>query len=218
MYQKIAKKMCDEIQKSFPLSPKVVTALCAVDREMFVPSVFAHQAYEINALPMVDSQWISSPLTVAQMSEYLAPNGGDSVLEIGCGSGYQAMVLSKMFRRVFSIERIDKLFEEARERFRRLASHNIFIKLDDGQKGWAEYAPFDAILFSACAREIPTIIVNQLEEGGVLVAPMLENGKQIIKRFKKHNGILEGGEILSECLFVDIQDGIVSEFKNKCVM
>ncbi len=80
MYQKIAKKMCDEIQKSFPLSPKVVTALCAVDREMFVPSVFAHQAYEINALPMVDSQWISSPLTVAQMSEYLAPNGGDSVL------------------------------------------------------------------------------------------------------------------------------------------
>ena len=63
-----------------------------------------------------------------------------------------------------------------------------------------------------------TIIVNQLEEGGVLVAPMLENGKQIIKRFKKHNGILEGGEILSECLFVDIQDGIVSESKNKCVM
>ena len=143
---------------------------------------------------------------------------GMNVLEIGCGSGYQAMVLSKMFRRVFSIERIDKLFEEARERFRRLASHNIFIKLDDGQKGWAEYAPFDAILFSACAREIPTIIVNQLEEGGVLVAPMLENGKQIIKRFKKHNGILEGGEILSECLFVDIQDGIVSESKNKCVM
>lgn len=215
MYQKIAQKMCDEIQKSFPLSPKVVAALCAVDREKFVPAVFAHQAYEINALPMVDSQWISSPLTVAQMSEYLAPNGGDSVLEIGCGSGYQAMVLSKMFRRVFSIERIDKLFEEARKRFKDLESHNIFIKLDDGQRGWAEYAPFDAILFSACVREIPPIIINQLEEGGVLVAPMLEGGKQIIKRFTKHNGILEGNESLSECLFVDVQDGIVSEYKNK---
>lgn len=209
MYKKLAKTMCEQIQAKFPLSPKVASAICSVNREIFVPPAFAHLSYEINALPMVDSQWISSPLTVAQMSEFLAPKGGDSVLEIGCGSGYQAMVLSKMFRRVFSIERIDSLLDEARARFRRLNVPNIFVKLDDGQKGWAEYAPFDCVLFSACARFIPQAVVDQLEEGGVLVAPMLHGSKQVIKRFKKVGGVLDRGEILGECLFVDVQDGIV---------
>ncbi|WP_173644103.1 MULTISPECIES: protein-L-isoaspartate(D-aspartate) O-methyltransferase [Helicobacter] len=202
--------MCDEITKIFPLSSKVVAALCAVDREKFIPAGFApYLAYDINPLPMTESQYISSPLTVAQMTEYLAPNGGDSVLEIGCGSGYQAMVLSHLFRRVFSIERIDKLLIKAKERFKLLQSHNIFVKLDDGQKGWAEYAPFDAILFSACARNIPQVIINQLQEGGVIVAPMLEGNKQVIKRFRKCNGILGAGECLGDCLFVDVQDDIV---------
>lgn len=201
--------MCDEIQERLPLSPKVVEAMSSVNREIFVPPAFAHLSYQINALPMVDSQWISSPLTVAQMTEYLAPNGGDSVLEIGCGSGYQAMVLSKMFRRVFSIERIDKLLCEAKDRFRALQVHNVFVKLDDGQRGWAEYAPFDAILFSACAREIPQAIINQLEDGGVIVAPMFEGERQIIKRFRKSRGGLDKGESLGECLFVDVQNGIM---------
>ena len=209
MYKRLAKKMCDEIQERLPLSPKVVEAMSSVNREIFVPPAFAHLSYQINALPMVDSQWISSPLTVAQMTEYLAPNGGDSVLEIGCGSGYQAMVLSKMFRRVFSIERIDKLLCEAKDRFRALQVHNIFVKLDDGQRGWAEYAPFDAILFSACAREIPQAIINQLGDGGVIVAPMFEGGRQIIKRFRKSRGGLDKGESLGECLFVDVQNGIM---------
>ena len=209
MYKRLAKKMCDEIQERLPLSPKVVEAMSSVNREIFVPPAFAHLSYQINALPMMDSQWISSPLTVAQMTEYLAPNGGDSVLEIGCGSGYQAMVLSKMFRRVFSIERIDKLLCEAKDRFRALQVHNIFVKLDDGQRGWAEYAPFDAILFSACAREIPQAIINQLEDGGVIVAPMFEGGRQIIKRFRKSRGGLDKGESLGECLFVDVQNGIM---------
>lgn len=210
MYKFAAQQMCDDIQKSFPLSPKVITALCSVDREKFVPHGFAqHLAYSIKPLPMSEAQYISSPFTVAQMTQYLAPEGGDSVLEVGCGSGYQAMVLSHLFRRVFSIERIEKLLMQARERFRILQSHNIFTKLGDGQDGWAEYAPFDAILFSACATYIPDSIIAQLEDGGVLVAPLLENGKQIIRRYRKHNGRLDSGEILSECLFVNIQDGIV---------
>lgn len=210
MYKFAAQAMCNEIQKIFPLSPKVATAICAVDRERFIPTGFAqHLAYDIKPLPMAESQYISSPLTVAQMTEYLAPNGGDSVLEIGCGSGYQAMVLSYLFRRVFSIERIDKLLSQARQRFQALQVHNIFIKLDDGQRGWAEYAPFDAILFSACASAIPQMIIDQLEDGGVLVAPVLEGGKQIVKRFRKHNGVLGSAECLGECLFVDVKDGVV---------
>ncbi|RDU59526.1 protein-L-isoaspartate(D-aspartate) O-methyltransferase [Helicobacter marmotae] len=210
MYKFALKEMCNEIQKLFPLSPKVAHAICVVDREKFIPAGFArHLAYNINPLPLCESQYISSPLTVAQMTEYLSPNGGDSVLEIGCGSGYQAMVLSHLFRRVFSIERIDKLLSQARERFKLLGAHNIFIKLDDGQKGWQEYAPFDAILFSACIGAIPQPIINQLQEGGVIVAPILEGGRQVIKRFRKHNGILGGGEFLGECLFVDVKDGVV---------
>ena len=209
MYRFAAQEMCNEIEKTFPLSPKVIAALCAVDREKFVPPGFTHLAYDTRALPMAESQYISSPLTVAQMTEYLAPNGGDSVLEIGCGSGYQAMVLSHLFRRVFSIERIDKLLTQARERFKLLQAHNIFVKLDDGQKGWAEYAPFDAILFSACARSIPQAIINQLQEGGVIVAPLLEGSKQVIRRFRKCNGVLEGSECLGECLCADVQDGLV---------
>lgn len=212
MYRQKAQKMCEEIQKVFPLSPRVIEAISSVDREMFVPTAFKHHAYNIKALPMLDAQWISSPLTVAQMSEYLAPNGGDSVLEIGCGSGYQAMVLSFMFRRVFSIERIERLLDEAKARFRKLQTHNIFTKLDDGQNGWAQYAPFDAILFSACASSVPQAIIDQLEEGGVLVMPILESNqsKQIIWRFRKINGALQKGERLGECLFVDVQDGIIS--------
>lgn len=209
MNHRAAIQMCEEIQKHFSLSPKVAQAICSVDRQYFVPSNFAHHAYEINALPMLDSQWISSPLTVAQMSEYLAPEGGDSVLEIGCGSGYQAMVLSRMFRRVFSVERISSLLDEARKRFRQLGTNNIFVKLDDGQRGWAEYAPFDCVLFSACARFVPQAIVDQLEEGGVLVAPMLEDNVQAIWRFKKQNGKLNAGERLAQCLFVDVKDGVV---------
>lgn len=210
MYRFATEKMCNEIQKTFHLSPKVVSAICAVDREKFVPPGFAqHLAYDTKALPMSESQYISSPLTVAQMTEYLAPNGGDSVLEIGCGSGYQAMVLSHLFRRVFSIERIGKLLAQAKERFKLLQSHNIFVKLDDGQRGWAEYAPFDAILFSACIKSIPQSIIDQLEDGGVLVAPMLENERQIIRRFRKRGTMLDSGECLGECLFVDVQNGVV---------
>lgn len=207
----------DEKRQGFALSPRVIEALCAVDREVFVPDSFRHLAYELNALPLVYAQWISSPFTVAQMSEYIAIKGGDSVLEIGCGSGYQAMVLSKLFRRVFSIERIDKLLHEAKERFKALQSHNIFTKLDDGQRGWEQYAPFDAILFSACASHIPSAIISQLAEGGVLVAPMVvdssaESGaesKQVIKRFIKQNGALNSGEVLNECKFVPILDEVI---------
>ena len=200
--------MCDEIQKQFPaLQANIKKAMQAVDREVFVPESLRHLAFSIDPLPMANDQWISSPLTVAKMTQYLTP--GDSVLEIGCGSGYQAMVLAQLFRRVFSIERIEKLILEARERIRKSGVSNIITKLDDGKNGWKEYAPYDRILFSACLQqEIPQTIINQLEEGGILVAPIQEGNTQIIKRFTKRNGILCHEEILEQCLFVPVMDGI----------
>ena len=205
-------KMVAEIQKYVKLSPSVTKALGSVDRSFFVPPGLKNKAYSLDPLPLEDSQWISSPLTVAIMTESLLPNGGESVLEVGCGSGYQAMVLSHLFRYVYTIERIEPLLIEAKRRFHLLNAHNIFAKLGDGQNGWMEYAPFDAVIFSACAREIPSCLVSQLKEGGILLAPMSDGDptQQRITRFVKQNGVLGAPLVITQCSFVNVCDGIVS--------
>jgi len=129
------KNMADEIKKVCNISDEVYKALLTSQREEFVPKGFSRHAYKLDALPMVADQWISSPLTVAKMSEALSCKDADNVLEIGCGSGYQALVLSRLIRRVFTIERVERLLIEARERFRTLGVHNIHTRFDDGQNG-----------------------------------------------------------------------------------
>ena len=196
-----------EIEKEFPLDEHVKEAFLSVDREAFVPSQFKHLAYNLDALPLAASQWISSPLTVAKMTQHLELKGVDSVLEIGCGSGYQAAILSKICRRVFTIERIDELMKEAKSRFSKLEMHNIFPRFDDGQRGWKQYAPFDRILFSATAKEIPEVLFDQLAEGGILIAPVEEaENYHIITRYYKKNGRISP-ETIEQCLFVPVLDG-----------
>ncbi|MCK9472979.1 protein-L-isoaspartate(D-aspartate) O-methyltransferase [Sulfurimonas sp.] len=200
-------KLAEECHKKFSLSQSVKDAIAKTNREEFVPAGFRHNAYKLDALPMGSAQWISSPLTVAKMTEYLEPKGADRVLEIGCGSGYQAAVLSHLFRGVFTIERIEPLILEAKARFRKLSISNIHTRHDDGQNGWAQYAPYDRILFSATAKEIPAKLFEQLCEGGVLLAPMQVGAKQIIVRFKKRGTSLQKEE-LEECDFVPVLNGI----------
>lgn len=200
-----------EISKRFQISPEVEKAFLSVNREVFVPNSFTHLAYTLDALPMGASQWISSPLTVAKMTEYLQCKGADSVLEIGCGSGYQAAILSQLIRRVFSIERIEKLLIEARHRIKICNLSNINTKLDDGQNGWGAYAPYDRILFSASIKEIPQSLIVQLSEGGILVAPIERGNTQIITRFIKHNGILREKQELEQCVFVPVLNGLDKE-------
>ncbi|MDM5264064.1 protein-L-isoaspartate(D-aspartate) O-methyltransferase [Sulfurovum sp. XTW-4] len=196
-----------EIEKHFALDTHVREAFLAVDRETFVPSQFKHLAYQLEALPLAASQWISSPLTVAKMTQHLELEGVDSVLEIGCGSGYQAAILSKICRRVFTIERIDELLKEAKNRFSTLEMHNIITRFDDGQRGWKQYAPFERILFSATAKEIPAVLFEQLAEGGILVAPVEEaENYHIITRYYKKNGRITS-ETIEQCLFVPVLDG-----------
>lgn len=200
-------KLVDEIEKQFKLEPHVKEAFLSVDREVFVPNGFKQLAYTLDALPLASSQWISSPLTVAKMTQHLELKGVDSVLEIGCGSGYQAAILSKICRRVFTIERIDELLKEAKKRFSLLEIHNIFTRFDDGQRGWKQYAPFERIIFSATAKEIPEVLFEQLAEGGILLAPVEEaENYHIITRYYKKNGRITS-ETIEQSLFVPILDG-----------
>ena len=200
-------RLANECNERFPLSREVKSAIASTNREEFVPNGFRHSAYKLDALPMGAAQWISSPLTVAKMSEYLQGKDADRVLEVGCGSGYQAAVLSHMFRGVFTIERIESLMIEAKSRFKKLGIYNIHTRTDDGQNGWVKYAPFDRILFSATAKEIPKKLFEQLSDGGVLVAPMQKGNKQVITRFKKHGGRIQKEE-LESCDFVPVLDGV----------
>lgn len=200
--------MVEEIEENFTLYSHVRRAFLEVNREQFVPKGFGQMAFKLDALPMQQNQWISSPLTVAKMTQHLELKGVDSVLEIGCGSGYQAAILSKLCRRVFTIERIDSLLKEAKERFRAEKINNIFTRFDDGQRGWKEYAPFERILFSATAKAIPTVLFEQLAEGGILLAPIEQDGLQIITRYYKKNGKISS-EVIEPCLFVPVVDGRV---------
>jgi protein-L-isoaspartate(D-aspartate) O-methyltransferase len=201
------KKLADAIREKFEVSDAVYDAIASTNREAFVPNGFKQHAFKLDALPIGASQWISSPLTVAKMTEYLQCEGADRVLEIGCGSGYQAAVLSGLFRGVFTIERIESLMLEAKKRFREEGLSNINTRTDDGQLGWSAYAPYDRILFSASAETIPQAIIDQLAPRGVLVAPMQRGQGQVIVRYVKIGDQLIEDE-LEVCSFVPVLDGV----------
>lgn len=202
--QRRCENMANEIAKQMFLNEAIFKALCSVPREVFSP-LKAH-AYSLNALPMSANQWLSSPLTVAKMTMALDLAGVDSVLEVGCGSGYQAAILSKLVRRVCTIERIGSLVDSAKKAFKELELPNILLLHADGQQGWARYAPYDRILFSAHTAQVSQILFEQLAENGVLVAPIFENGKQFITKFSKMEGKIQQTR-LEECLFVPVLDG-----------
>ncbi len=206
MEQKRCEQMANEIAKQMFLNEATFKAFCTISREAFAPLPLKAHAYSLNALPMNAKQWLSSPLTVAKMTMALDLAGADSVLEVGCGSGYQAAILSKLVRRVCTIERISSLVDNAKKAFKALELSNILVLHADGQQGWARYAPYDRILFSAHTAKVPQILFEQLSDKGILVAPILENGKQFITKFTKTQGKIEQ-QSLEECLFVPVLDG-----------
>ena len=203
------KFLADKLADVIALGPKEYKAFCEIDRKYFVPTGFESKAYEITPLPLADDSTISSPLTIAKMTHYLNLENVDNVLEIGCGSGYQAAILSKLVRRVFTIDRICKLVEIAKQRFRKLNLYNINVKCDDGRFGWKEFAPYDRILLSAYIDGIEKELFNQLKENGFILAPVKKNNKQIITRFY----INGKKEELEECEFVPIKKGIEKTLK-----
>lgn len=208
--QKQLQRMVALIESSFPIRDDIKNAFLQIPRNIFMPSGMTNFSYNIDAIPIGANQFISSPLSVAKMTQYLdIDKNCDNVLEIGCGSGYQAAILSHLFRRVFSIERIDRLRQEAIARFKQLSIMNINTKLDDGQNGWERFAPFDRILFSASLKNIPQKIIEQLSNNGMIVAPIINNdGTQTITRFIKSYGGLSILDRKDPCLFVQIRDNV----------
>ena len=152
--------------------PRVLEAMRVVPRHLFVPPTLAGRAYDDSALPIEEGQTISQPYIVALMTELLNTSPGDSVLEIGTGSGYQAAVLSRLVKQVYSIEILPALAESARNRLRELGFANVAVRTGDGYLGWPELAPFDGILVTAAPLEIPSALVAQLKRGGRMVLPV----------------------------------------------
>jgi protein-L-isoaspartate(D-aspartate) O-methyltransferase len=183
-------------------SPRVLDALAQVPRHAFVPDALVARAYQDVPLPIGHDQTISQPFIVGLMTEALALKGGERVLEIGTGSGYQAAVLSVLAKEVYTVELIPSLGDEARARLGRLGYANVHVLVGDGYQGWPEHAPFDRILVTAAPPEVPKTLFDQLAVGGVLVAPIGDwYAGQRLKRYTKTARGLEETD-LGEVRFV----------------
>lgn len=161
---------------------RVLAAIAAVPREIFVAAAFRHQAYEDYPLEIGEGQTISQPSVVARITELAEVGSRDRVLEIGAGSGYQAAVLAQLARFVFTLERLPRLAEAARARLSDLGYANVSVQVMDGSLGWRAQAPFDVIIVSAAAPSIPRALTEQLTDGGRLVVPIGELRRQQLVR------------------------------------
>ncbi|MBI4368572.1 MAG: protein-L-isoaspartate(D-aspartate) O-methyltransferase [Candidatus Omnitrophica bacterium] len=188
--------------------PRILDAFRKVPREAFLAPALQSKAYEDCPLPIGHEQTISQPYVVALMTESLVLEKGDRVLEVGTGSGYQTAILAELVREVYSVELIKALHLAAGERLDALRYSNIRLKYGNGQKGWPEYSPFDKIIVTAAAREVPMVLIEQLREGGFMVIPVGE-GEQDLLLGRKEKGVLVA-KYLIPVKFVPLKNNVSS--------
>ena len=196
-----------ELREAGINNTKVLSAIETTPRELFIPESFRNQAYENIALPIGQDQTISQPYIVALMTQSLEIKKEHKILELGTGTGYQSSILSLLCRRVYTIERIKSLLLIAEKNFKELKLTNIVTKHADGNFGWNEQIPFDRIIFTAATKKIPEILFNHISDNGIIVAPVIEGSKQILKKFSKINKKISS-EILTNVLFVPNLSGV----------
>ena len=186
----------------------VLEAIETTPRNLFVPDTFRDQAWLDQSLPIACGQTISQPFVVAFMTQQLEPGERCKVLEVGTGSGYQTAILSKLCRRVYTVERYRSLLKAAEARFARLGLRNITSMTADGYKGWPQQAPFDRIIVTAGAPEIPPALLDQLAVGGIMVIPVDsgDNTQELVKVVRRENGFDENA--LMPVRFVPLVEGI----------
>jgi protein-L-isoaspartate(D-aspartate) O-methyltransferase len=180
------------------LDPRVLEALRGVPRHMFVPDDLQASAYVNHPLPIGHGQTISQPYIVALMSDLIQPRAGDVVLEVGTGSGYQAAILARLVKQVYSLEIIEELAAQARVRLQRLGCDNVEVRAGNGRFGWPEHAPYDSIMVTAAAPRIPPALIEQLKPGGILVMPVGSRylGQELLVLEKDALGGLEERRVL----------------------
>jgi protein-L-isoaspartate(D-aspartate) O-methyltransferase len=207
--QRTRERLIRRLEEAGIRSPVVLDLMRRLPRHLFVDEALSSRAYEDSALPIGHGQTISQPYTVARMTEALLARGTpDTVLEIGTGSGFQTAVLASLVRRVYSVERVGPLLEEARKRLRALKLRNVRLRHSDGGLGWPEYAPFGAILVTAAPEGIPRVLVSQLAIGGCMVLPIGQGGRQVLVRVvRTEDGYFH--DILEPVTFVPLLGGIV---------
>ena len=206
-------KLIMELRRQGITNPQVLAAIERTPREIFVPEALRNQAYENTALPIGNGQTISQPYIVGFMSQELRLDKRTVVLEIGTGSGYQAAVLARLCRRVYTIERHRPLLIRAEKCFTGLGLHSISTRLGDGCKGWPELAPFQRILVTAAAETPPPVLLEQLAVGGFMLIPVGEKaGSQNIQRITRTESGYDTEELLP-VRFVPLVRGIAVEIQ-----
>ena len=183
--------------------PRVLEVMGEVPRHLFVDDAMQGNAYGDHPLPIVNGQTISQPFIVAYMTQALQLTGSEKVLEIGTGSGYQAVVLSRLCAKVYTVERLNSLLAGSRRLFDRLHCYNIQCRLDDGTLGWPEHAPYDAIIVTAGGPEIPGPLVAQLADPGRMVIPVGDQEVQELQLVTKKDGLIQV-ELLERVRFVNL--------------
>jgi protein-L-isoaspartate(D-aspartate) O-methyltransferase len=186
MTEKRERMVTEQIEQRGVTDARVLGALRAVKRHLFVPEAEREDAYEDHPLAIGHGQTISQPYIVALMTDAAQPKPTDRVLEIGTGSGYQAAVLSLLAKDVYTVEIVEPLGLAARQRLEELGYANVHVRIGDGYQGWPEHAPFDAIVVTAAPPEIPPALVQQLAEGGRLVVPVGTSYQELLLLEKKN--------------------------------
>jgi len=204
-----------ELRRAGIADTAVISAIERIPREAFVPAPFLDRAYDDAALPIGHGQTLSRPKVVARMTEALGAGRRSKVLEIGTGSGYQAAVLSRLCRRVYTVERHRPLLREAEARFAALRLSNITARVGDGFKGWPEQAPFERIIVTAAARDVPGDLADQLAEGGVMVLPVGRQGRDqnLLRLVRTGDGLIE--EPLGDVRFVPMLGGLPDDPRSR---
>lgn len=192
------------------LDARVLEAFSSVPRNAFVPAELESSAYYNHPLPIGHGQTISQPYIVALMTDLIRPQPEHVVLEVGTGSGYQAAVLARLVRQVYSVEIVEALGQQAMERLRRLGYGNVEVRVGNGQAGWPEHAPYDSILVTAAAEAVPPALVEQLKPGGTLVIPVGPSyfRQQLLLIQKRSDGGMEERNVLP-VVFVPLVEDVV---------
>lgn len=205
--ERLIQRLCEEGVSN----PRVLDVLRRTPRHLFVDEALAHRAYEDTALPIGHNQTISQPFMVAHMSEVLLEDGPlDKVMEIGTGSGYQTAVLAQLVERVFSVERIKVLQDRAKERLTELNLRNVVFRWGDGSEGWPALAPYNGIIVTAVAPEVPQALLDQLAPGGRMVIPVGNVGEtqQLLLIVREEQGFSR--RVLGTVRFVPLLNGTLS--------